>query len=125
MDPGPLDDQDAHLAAAHGRDEMHALLLARTVQLAARTHPGLLREALASVFDVSELLAVGRHCQADFGRIQGHVRTGHDMLRDEFARAQKEIERLRAEIDGLRFVVEQARAIQRQLMREGVLARGA
>jgi hypothetical protein len=117
MDPGPLDDESAHLAAAWSRDEQHALLLARTIQLAARTHPELLREALAGVFDVSGLLADGRRCQADLGVIRQHCRTGHDMLRDEFLRAQRQLEQIEKEIDGLRFVVEEARKIQRSLMK--------
>lgn len=123
MDPGPLDDEGAHLAAAWTRDELHAQLLARTVQLAARTHPELLREALASVFDVSGLLAVGRHVQADMARVQSDVRVARDTVRDEVLAMRKDLERLRAEIDGLRWVVEQAQKVRRHQSREASRAK--
>jgi hypothetical protein len=117
-DPGPLDDEAAHLAAAHGRDELHALLLARTIQLAARTHPEVVREAIASVFNLKEYEANARRVASDMDRIRRDTQTARDMVRDECIAMQKELERLRAECDGLRYELECERRKCRHRVRE-------
>ena len=97
-----LSDDDAVKILQHARDEQFAELLTLAIGLAARTHPEIIRNALASVFDTTAI-------EADTERMLKQAAHARDLLaglRDEAEELRRQIFELRKEIDAVRYVME-------------------
>lgn len=90
-DPAERDEElirQINLAFTTG--EHMAVMLVTVVELAARYHPGLLRRALASVFDLSAVEEETRRVMASLERAQKRLYT----LREQFNDLQRQIDQL-------------------------------
>jgi hypothetical protein len=93
-----VDDTDALLrAAAHNRDDLHARLFLHNLVLASETHPELVREALAKVFDVTEVVRLMREAMEvcrEARRVAIEAKCLGEAVMQDFDRLELHLERL-------------------------------
>jgi hypothetical protein len=89
-------------AIARSRDVLFADMIALAIGLAAETHPDLLRNALARVFDLSavedtskRILAVVTDCQSRCHAIQLEVSALLTTVREDINEVEKQLDGLR------------------------------
>ena len=96
------EDESAVLSMMHNQADLHARLFVATLEMAARTHPDLVQEAVWRVFD---LTAATEKLQAVRAELQAVIRLGVEAreliraVRQDFDRLEARMERLADETD--------------------------
>jgi hypothetical protein len=99
MSDEPLSaDEELAVGTALTSAETLALMLLQTVELAVRFYPDTLRRLLASVFDLGAVEEQARKATATMQK----AHTAADQLRARFRRLDKDMERLRNELNQLK-----------------------
>lgn len=85
------------------RDQQFGDLLALVIAMAAKTHPEALKQALASVFDLSGIEESAKRCM----NVLIEVQTGAQDARDKLREAWRAIDLINKRIDGIQQPVPQ------------------
>ncbi len=95
------EDEILHLACAHSRDDLHAKLFLSNLVLASKTHPDMVRDALAEVFDLKAVLEATRravaamnHAMREMAATQAQAREIEQDVRQTLDRMEANIVRL-------------------------------